>query len=65
MLINKVVRYVAYVIRKGWRTRRLLYKQLIKEYISRDICRNTLYNTLYRLSYRQYITYKRVFISNI
>ena len=51
-LTDREVRYVAYVVRKGWRTRRLLYKQLIKEYIGKDISRNTLHRALYYLSYR-------------
>ncbi len=62
-LTDREGRYVAYIIRKGWRTRRLSYKQLIKEYIGRDICRNTLRNALYRLGYRRCIACKRAFIS--
>ena len=50
-LTDREVRYIAYVVRKGWRTRRLSYKQLIKEYVGKDIGRDTLRCTLYRLSY--------------
>ena len=62
-LTDREVRYVAYVVRKGWRTRRLSYKQLIKEYIDKDICRDTLRHALYRLGYRRCIACKRAFIT--
>ena len=38
-LTDQEVRYVAYIVQKGWRTRRLSYKQLIKEYVGKDISR--------------------------
>ena len=62
-LTDREVRYVAYIVRKGWRTRRLLYKQLIKEYVGNDIGRDTLRRALYRLGYRRCIACKRAFIS--
>lgn len=62
-LSDRTARYIAYVVRKGWRTRRLTYSQLIKEYIKEDISRQTLGRALRRLGYIRCIACKRAFIT--
>ena len=66
LLTNRTVRYVAYLVRKGWRTRRWTFKRLIKEILPKDkqVNRATLRRALKRLGYTRCIACKRAFISH-